>query len=281
LKFQKTNADTEFEAEPIEPDSEITGIKVLVAEDIILNQLLMRTLLDDFGFECDIADNGKIAIEKIQSKKYDVILMDLQMPEMNGFEATDFIRNELKSDIPIIALTADVTTVDLAKCTAVGMNDYIAKPVDEKVLYSKIIGIVKKTSTVTETSLDVQPEGIKNKFTNLDYLNTRTKSNPALMMEMISLYLVQTPLLVMSMKKGFKDKDWNTLQTAVHKMIPSFSIMGIDSDYEIMAKKVQEYASIQQQFDGITEMIQQLEKVFMQSCDELKEELKTIKNSKI
>jgi len=157
------------------------------------------------------------------------------------------------------------------------MNDYIAKPVDEKILYSKIIGIVKKTSKVTEVSLDVQPEGIKNKFTNLDYLNTRTKSNPALMTEMISLYLEQTPLLIMSMKKGFKDKDWNTLQTAVHKMIPSFSIMGINSDFEIMAKKVQEYANIQQQFDGITEMIQQLEKVLMQSCNELKEELKQLK----
>ena len=273
LKFQKTNSDTEFESEPIEPDLEITGIKVLVAEDIILNQLLMRTLLDDFGFECDIADNGKIAIEKIQEKKYDVILMDLQMPEMNGFEATDFIRNTMKSDIPIIALTADVTTVDLAKCTAVGMNDYIAKPVDEKVLYSKIIGIVKKTSTITETSLDVQTEDIKNKCTNLGYLHTRTKSNPALMMEMISLYLVQTPLLVMSMKKGFKDKDWNTLQTAVHKMIPSFSIMGINSDFEKIAHKVQDYANSQQQFEGITEMIQQLENVFMQSCDELKVEI--------
>jgi PAS domain S-box-containing protein len=280
LKLQKTNAETEFDSEPIEPDAEITDIKVLVAEDIILNQLLMRTLLDDFGFECDIADNGKIAIEKIQSKKYDVILMDLQMPEMNGFEATDYIRNVLKSDIPIIALTADVTTVDLAKCTAVGMNDYIAKPVDEKVLYSKIIGIVKKTSTVTEVVLEVQPDELKNKCTNLDYLYTRTKSNPALMTEMISLYLEQTPLLISSMKKGFKDNDWNTLQTAVHKMIPSFSIMGINSEYEIIAKKVQEYANSQIQFEGINEMIQQLEKVFMQSCDELKEELKQLKTQK-
>jgi CheY-like chemotaxis protein len=281
LKLQKTNIETEFESEPIEPDMDITGIKVLVAEDIALNQLLMRTLLEDFGFECDIADNGKIATEKIQTQKYDVVLMDLQMPEMNGFEATDFIRNELKSDIPIIALTADVTTVDLAKCTAVGMNDYIAKPVDEKLLYRKIVGIVKKTSKVTEASLDVQPEGIKNKCTNLEYLNTRTKSNPDLMMEMISLYLVQTPLLVMSMKKGYREKDWDTLHTAVHKMIPSFSIMGISSDFEKMAHKVQDYATNQQEFEGIPEMIQQLEKVLMQSCEELQEELKTIKNSKI
>ena len=280
LKFQKTNAETEFESEPMEPDMDVTGINVLVAEDIALNQLLMRTLLEDFGFECDIADNGKIAVDKIKTQKYDVVLMDLQMPEMNGFEATDFVRNELKSDIPIIALTADVTTVDLAKCKAVGMNDYIAKPVDEKLLYNKIIGIVKKTSSVIEAGLEVQPEGIKNKLTNLDYLHTRTKSNPALMTEMISLYLEQTPPLVMSMKQGYKVKDWDKLYSAVHKLIPSFSIMGIHTEFEEMAQKVQVYSRNQQQSKGISEMIQKLEKVFMQSCEELKEELDTIKNSK-
>ena len=280
LKFQKTNTETEFESEPIEPDLNITGIKVLVAEDIALNQLLMRTLLEDFGFECDIADNGKIATDKIQAQKYDVVLMDLQMPVMNGFEATGFIRNELKSDIPIIALTADVTTVDLTKCKTVGMNDYIAKPVDEKLLYRKIVGIVKKTPKVTEVILDVQPEHIKTKCTNLDYLNKRTKSNPSLMTEMISLYLVQIPLLVMSMKKGFKEKDWSTLHTAVHKMIPSFSIMGISSDFEKMAQKVQVFATNQQESEGIPEMIQQLGKVLMQSCDELQQELKQLNTQK-
>ncbi len=88
--------------------------------------------------------NGKIAIEKLQNNSFDIVLMDLQMPEMNGFEATEYIRNTMHSKIPIIALTADVTTVDLSKCRAVGMDDYIAKPVDEKLLYSKIVGLVKK-----------------------------------------------------------------------------------------------------------------------------------------
>lgn len=280
LKFQKTNAETEFESETIEPDTNITGIKVLVAEDIALNQLLMRTVLEDFGFECDIAENGKIAVGKIQTQKYDVILMALQMPEMNGFEATGFIRNELKSNIPIIALTADVTTVDLAKCKAVGMNDYLAKPVDETLLYRKIIGAVKNISKVTKAGLEIQPEKIKNKFTNLAYLNARTKSNPALMMKMISLFLEQTPPLVMAMKQGYKNKDWDKLYAAVHKLIPSFSIMGINSEFEKMAQKVQEYARTQLQSVGIPEMIQQLEKVFMQSCNELKADLNTIKNSK-
>src|SRR6478609_611927 len=139
LSFQKTKEDAETDTGFAEIDSEVKNIKVLVVEDIALNQLLMKTLLDDFGFERDIAPNGKIAIEKLQQEQYDIVLMDLQMPEMNGFEATEYIRNTLKSKIPIIALTADVTTVDLAKCKAVGMNDYIAKPVDDRLLYTKIV----------------------------------------------------------------------------------------------------------------------------------------------
>ena len=144
LPFQKTKIKVELETGIVELDTEIKNIKVLVVEDVALNQLLMKTILDDFGFERDIVSNGKLAIERLEKKSYDIILMDLQMPEMNGFEATQYIRNAMKSRIPIIALTADVTTVDLEKCKAIGMNDYIAKPIDEKLLYSKIVGLVKK-----------------------------------------------------------------------------------------------------------------------------------------
>jgi len=262
-------------------DAEIKNIKVLVAEDIALNQLLMKTLLDDYGFERDIAANGKIAIEKLQAKSYDIILMDLQMPEMNGFEATEYIRNKMNSRIPIIALTADVTTVDLAKCKAVGMNDYIAKPVDEKLLYRKIIGLVKKPEFITIAKENGNDQSKKSKCIDLDYLIHRTKSNPKLMMEMISLYLEQTPPLVSTMKQSLQDKDWNLLYAAVHKMIPSFSIMGISADFENMAKKVQEYASTQQQSDGIPDMVLKLENVCVQACKELKEEYNTIKKTKL
>ncbi len=78
----------------------------------------------------------------------------------------------------------------------------------------------------------------------------RTKSNPALMMEMISAYLEQTPPLISAMKKGLKDKDWKSLNSAVHKILPSFSIMGMSADCVNMAKKVQEYANSQLQSDG-------------------------------
>jgi len=143
LNFQKFKGESKIKNEEFELEKENKVIKVLLVEDIALNQLLMKIILEDFKFKYDIADNGKIAIEKMQTETYDIILMDLQMPVMNGFEATEYIRNTLKSKIPIIALTADVTTVDLEKCKAAGMNDYVSKPLDERILYTKMIELLK------------------------------------------------------------------------------------------------------------------------------------------
>ncbi|MBC7641294.1 MAG: response regulator [Flavobacterium sp.] len=134
--FKKNMTDTNIPKTNIK----LKNIKVLVAEDVVLNQLLVKIILKDF--EVDIAENGKIAIEKLQNHNYDLVLMDLHMPEMNGFEATTFIRNEMKSQIPIIALTADVTQVDIDKCTQVGMTDYVSKPIDENLLFQKIVKVL-------------------------------------------------------------------------------------------------------------------------------------------
>jgi PAS domain S-box-containing protein len=275
LNFKKTKEKPVEEIEEISLDENIKAIKVLVVEDMELNQLLMKTILDDFGFEREIAANGNIAIEKLQRKTYDIVLMDLQMPIMNGFDATEYIRKKLNSKIPIIALTADVTTVDLEKCKAVGMNDYIPKPVDEKLLYNKIMGLVKKRKGVGHKAINTS-EIIR--CTNLKYLKHRTKSNPNLMMEMISIYLEQTPILIDSMKKSLKKGDWKTLTSATHKMIPSFSIMGISSEYEIMVKNVQEIAHRKLYNDELYRLLSELESLSLQACKELEEEFENLKN---
>ena len=147
LSFEKTipkfelkkeiDSDTIHDATLFKPDLKST--KVLIAEDVELNQLLIKIILLDFGFDIDIASNGQIAIEYLKKNGYDIILMDLQMPVMNGFDATEYIRNKMNSQIPIIALTADVTILDVEKCKTVGMNDYISKPIDENLLFSKIM----------------------------------------------------------------------------------------------------------------------------------------------
>jgi len=117
--------------------------KTLVVEDAALNQLFIKIIIADFGFDLDIAFNGKEAIVMVQKNEYDIIVKDLHMPEMNGIDASRYIRQTMHLQIPIIALTADVTTLDVEKCKAAGMNDYVSKPIDEKLLYSKIIKYLK------------------------------------------------------------------------------------------------------------------------------------------
>lgn len=277
LDFEKTQAEAESIIDTMLLDPDVKDTKVLVVEDMALNQLLMKTLLDDFGFQSDIAANGKIAIDKMRGGKYDIILMDLQMPEMDGFEATHYIRNSLNLNIPIMALTADVTTVDVAKCKAVGMNDYIAKPVDERILYAKMVGLIKKAAPVPHTS-ETESESQPVRYIDLAYLHRRTKSNPVLMMEMISLYLEQTPPLISIIKQSYQQQNWPSLYSALHKIIPSFAIMGINTAHETIAKKVQEYAADQQLESGISEMIVELENICFQACQELETELHRIKN---
>lgn len=277
LDFAKTHVDAVLEPEIVELNTDIKDTKILVVEDMELNQLLMKTILDDFGFECDITANGKLAIEKLETKNYDIILMDLQMPEMNGFEATIYIRNVMKLQVPIIALTADVTTVDVEKCRAVGMNDYIAKPVDERLLYSKLIAFSKKPILIIEHTIGEEKKKDTFKYIDMSYLNKLTKSDPNLMSDMIKAYLEQTPSLILSIKQSLVDKDWKKLQAAIHKMIPSFSIMGINPDALSMAKKIHEYAYTIEINEEINELVLELEKNCSQACIELENELKKIK----
>jgi len=140
LSFQKTNAEAEIEETITALDTEIKNIKVLVVEDMALNQLLMKTLLDDFGFERDIAENGKIAIEKLARKSYDIILMDLQMPVMGGLEATRLLRAEYnRFELPIIGLSAVAFASERADALAAGMNDFVVKPIEPRKLERAII----------------------------------------------------------------------------------------------------------------------------------------------
>jgi len=284
LSFSKTDAEAVLDFEIVELSDEKKDIKVLVVEDIALNQLLMKTLLDDFGFEREIAENGRVAIEKLRQNVYDVILMDLQMPEMNGFEATDYIRNVMKLDVPIIALTADVTTVDLAKCKSVGMNDYVAKPVNEKLLYSKILNLIsKRLSADNLKDLEIDSVKLSNaiekkRTINLNYLNSLTKSSPKLMIEMITLYLEQTPALLTTMKLSVKEEDWKLLQATVHKMIPSFSMVGLGENSENLAREIHEMAGTLMKKDSIENMVLEMELICSRACIELAEELESMKN---
>ena len=124
------------------------GIKILIAEDNAINQLLVLKLLQRHSYQTTVAENGRVALDKYQQEDFDIILMDLQMPEMDGYEATINIRNleSNKSNVPIVAMTAHTITGDYEKCMAIGINDYISKPFHPDELYGKIRLLVAHTT---------------------------------------------------------------------------------------------------------------------------------------
>ena len=133
-------------------DKLLKGIKVLLVEDNPLNQMLAKKVLSDWEWFVDTAENGVMAVEKVKQKDYDLILMDIQMPEMDGYEATRLIRrmqNDIKKDVPIVAMTAHALPGELEKCISAGMNDYISKPFSKKVLYAKVLSIFENKQLAT------------------------------------------------------------------------------------------------------------------------------------
>jgi CheY-like chemotaxis protein len=129
------------------PGYPLTGLKVLVVEDNYFNQMLAVKILENWQCKVEVAGDGKIAIEMAEKNNFDIILMDIQLPEMDGYETTWFIRNKMpshKSNIPIIAMTAHAFVTEAKKCQEAKMNDYISKPFDENKLYDKIIKVLKR-----------------------------------------------------------------------------------------------------------------------------------------
>ena len=128
----------------------VKGASILIVEDNELNQLLATKSLQSAGCKTTTALNGRDALEKLKSGTYDVILMDIQMPEMDGYETTRYIRKKLSpplSTIPIIAMTAHAFDSDVTKCLEAGMNDYVSKPFKRDVLLSKIARCLSSSST--------------------------------------------------------------------------------------------------------------------------------------
>jgi PAS domain S-box-containing protein len=125
----------------------ILGADVLLVEDNPINQQVARELLEDFGVNVAVRGGGREAIEELRNHRYDLVLMDIQMPDMNGYEATAIIRKELqRTDLPIIAMTAHTMSGDRERCLDAGMNDHVGKPVDPDALFSVLVRWIKNTN---------------------------------------------------------------------------------------------------------------------------------------
>lgn len=121
------------------PAADFSGHTALVVEDNAANRVLLKHLLKKYHLNIEVAENGLEALERIQAKHYDVILMDIQMPHMNGYKAISIIREELHIHTPAIAMTAYVMENEIKRCFAAGFNDYISKPIEEPDIIGKIL----------------------------------------------------------------------------------------------------------------------------------------------
>ncbi len=154
------------------PKSQSQNINILLVEDNKVNQVLAQTLLEDSGYQVDIADNGQQAIEKLEQKKYTCVLMDINMPIMDGFEASRKIRQQQHLiDLPIIAMTADALTGSKEKCIASGMNDYISKPFS----IAELNAVLQKWVKQYSSSLDKKIRSDSSNKGASTHLSLRTK----------------------------------------------------------------------------------------------------------
>jgi CheY-like chemotaxis protein len=137
-------------AEPAGDDSSLAQLRLLVAEDNLVNQKVIRQMLKKIGCQADIVVNGAQAGAAVQRGEYDIVFMDVQMPEMDGYEATRFIRRTVPAKCQpwIVALTANAMTGDEEKCLEVGMDAYLSKPL----IFSRLVDVLKQARLVRRRS---------------------------------------------------------------------------------------------------------------------------------
>jgi signal transduction histidine kinase/CheY-like chemotaxis protein len=190
------------------PDSR--HIRILVVEDNKLNQTLLTHLLTTWKFSIEMVDNGIGAIEKLQTNVYDLVLMDAQMPGMDGYEATRQIRTNLQLDTPVIAMTAHAFAGEREKCLSCGMNEYLAKPIDARKLYSLI----------TEFA------GVY-RLIDLQYMRGISEGNREYEKTVTEQFIEAIPLGIDKLESALADGDEVSIRHTAHSMRTDVAIMGL------------------------------------------------------
>ena len=237
----------------LENDGTLEGIKILLAEDNRLNQVVATKVLAKMGIDADIANNGIEALEMSQSGNYAMILMDIQMPDMDGYEATRRIRKLEGPNglIPIVALSADVAPSVIKRCMEVGMNDYLPKPFQEKELFQKLKrwADVSGFDTPEPVAEKESAQVTTDKIINLSTLEDLADGNAEFMHDMINMFLEDTPECLRKIEIAIGEQDHETIQRISHKMKPSMGFMGmpaLEISVAEMEKKAESKTDLEQ-----------------------------------
>ncbi len=278
LDFEKTTAPVVVTvSEQMMEKPLLSDVDVLVVEDNNFNKLLIKNILLGWKSNVDMADNGQIAVDMLRNKKYDIVLMDIQMPVMDGYQATEFIRHQLPSpqnEVPIIAVTAHATLTERERCEKSGMNDFVSKPLESEKLFKKMKALIDNPKFIGfDKGEQEQLIKINQDLTDLSYLKEISGGSEELMKEMVEIFLTETPDMLQGLTESAQTEDWKTFREIAHKIKPSITYAGIVSA-EKLIEKIHEDAKSQTNLDEIPGLLPEFVSVCNAAIEELKEKMK-------
>jgi len=214
-------------------------LQVLLAEDNAINRTLVVRLLSKRGHSVVVASNGKQAVSALETQTFDVVLMDIQMPEMDGFEATAAIRQKEKAigaHIPIIALTAHAMKGDRERCVAGGMDGYVSKPVQAEELIQAVEGLDGNSRATSKTS------DLTNEVVDREVALARVEGDEGLLADLAKLFCEESPKLLSAVRDAVARRDSAALKRAAHSLKGSMSTFAARDATEA-ALRLEELAS--------------------------------------
>ncbi len=246
----------------------LKDMSVLLVEDNDINRLYASSILKIWDCKIDIAENGFVAVEKIKNENYDIVLMDIQMPVMDGFEATKAIRagTAPKNSVPIIALTANATRKDIEQCLASGMNDCLPKPFTPEDLYNKLV-LFK--SGLKKIRITVKKNPSQKKTIDLTYLKNVSNNNQKFIDDMLAAFLISIPKSINEITTYVNDKDLVGLARAIHKLKPSLTLIGMNTTREKaleLEEMVKQQIETDKLFSIAAEICQELDEALQELC---------------
>ncbi len=209
----------------------LKGKRILVAEDVAVNQFFLRRILEVEGATVTVVSDGSEAVSQVRADNYDLLLMDIQMPEMDGVTATGIIRSmedATKAGIPIIALTANALKGDNQRYLDAGMDNYISKPYSPDKLYAVIGGLLptQEKERITGGAGAVSLGGL---LYDLSMIRSMSNGNEEFVRDIVSLFLATIPDDLKALSEAGQASSWNEVSRIAHKLKSAVEHMGIHS----------------------------------------------------
>lgn len=248
--------------------------RILVAEDVIINQIIVKQILEEWGHEVVLVANGREAFEAHKKKDFDLILMDIHMPEVDGYEATQMIRHmgdTTKAAVSIVALTANAFKKETERFADAGFNDYITKPFTEAGLYDCIKKQLQLNSVVDFTKKIKREKTIESteKLYDLSALQGIEQDDTAFLKEIVLVFIKNTSTDIINLQNAIDANDTKDIFQLAHRMKSSIYSLGIQQAYKTI-ESIEFYAKTGEQLDKIPQLGIQLNGTIQTVFEQLK-----------